>query len=239
MRGARPAALALVAALFLPPAARVDTADSGEALRDAAAAGDLAKVKALLDAGTPLDAGARHGQTALYFAAEKGRLEVVRLLVEKGAKVDYRDRFFGSSPLDMALRGGHFEIARYLLTKGAKGADAALETAVERGEVELARAALRSGDVEPLELLAARRAAEAEVAKGDKAVQGAGAVLAALKEASVPAPKRAAFSPPAPRLKAYAGRYRGQGGEARVDLKGEAIVLTTPGEAELLLQAID
>lgn len=231
--------LALALGLAWPGLARAGASDEGEVLRDAAAAGDAGRVTALLEKGVPIDAAARHGQTALYFAADKGRFDVVRLLVERGAKVDFRDAFFGSSPLDMALRDGHFEIARYLLGKGAKGADAALEAAVERGQADLARAALESGDVEPLELLAARRAAEAEVAKGEKAVKGTAAVLEVLKGAKVPAPKRAPFTPSAPRLAAYAGRYRGEGGEARVELRGEGIVLTTPGQADLALRAIE
>ncbi len=236
----RPVVGALLAlALALPALARAGSFDEGEALRDAAAAGDAARVAALLEKGVPIDSGARHGQTALYFAAEKGRHEVVRLLVERGAKVDFRDTFFGSSPLDMALRGGHFEVARYLLVHGAKGANAALEIALEGGLVSLARAALDNGDVEPLELLAARRAAEAEVAKGEKAPRGAADVLEVLKGALVPAPKRAPFTAPAARLQAYAGRYRGQGGETTVDRRGEGIALTVPGQTELLMRAID
>lgn len=237
--GAPGLALAFVLVLSLPALARIPASDEGEGLRDAAMAGDLARVTALLQKGVPIDAGARHGQTALYFAASKGRFDVVRLLVERGAQVDRRDRFFGSSPLDAALQGRHFEIARYLLAKGAKGGDAALRAAVRRGQADLARAALASGDVEPLDLRAARRAAEAEVAKGEKATEGAADVLAVLKAASVSAPRRAPFAATTARLQACAGRYRGEGGEARVALNGQGIVLTTPGHAELPLQAID
>ena len=50
---------------------------------------------------------ARHGQTALYFAADKGRLEVVRLLVERGANVNVRDAFFGCRPSGSRCGNGH------------------------------------------------------------------------------------------------------------------------------------
>jgi hypothetical protein len=57
--------IAALAALMAPGAP-----DRGEELRDAALAGDVAKVRALLDAGVPVDAPApRHGQTALILAS--------------------------------------------------------------------------------------------------------------------------------------------------------------------------
>ncbi len=41
--------------------------DPGEALREAARAGDLARIEALLAAGAQVDAPARYGQTPLYY----------------------------------------------------------------------------------------------------------------------------------------------------------------------------
>jgi len=143
-----------------PAAAGADDAKRGEELREAATAGDLARVRALLDAGVPVDAEARYGQTALYFAAAKGRLEVARLLVERGANADMRERFFNTSALDVALQGGHLELARFLLASGARDATSALFAAAEQGDVALARAALDTARIEPLDLQAARKAAE-------------------------------------------------------------------------------
>jgi len=94
-------ALVLAALLVDGPAP-----DRGEALRDAARAGDVAAVTRLLDGGVPVDAKApRHGQTPLLFAAGEGRLEVVRLLVARGADVNARETFFGQTPLSSALGG--------------------------------------------------------------------------------------------------------------------------------------
>ncbi len=46
------------------------------------------------------------GSTALHFAAESGKTECVKLLLEKGAKVDYADKVSGAlhkSPVWAAL----------------------------------------------------------------------------------------------------------------------------------------
>ena len=131
--------------------------DPGEALREAARAGDLKRIEALLAAGVQVDAPARYGQTALYFAAEKGHLAVAQRLVERGANVNVEDGFFGTSVLEAALQGGHVELARYLLAHGSEDAISALWAAIENDDLELARAALATGFLEPLDLAAARR----------------------------------------------------------------------------------
>jgi outer membrane protein assembly factor BamB len=210
-------------------------ADPGEALRDAAGAGNVAQVKSLLDAGAPIESGARHGQTALYCAADKGRLEVVRLLVERSANVNARDTFFKLSPLELALGNGHLEVAHYLLAHGADQADMALDFAVRGGDLALARAALATGRVAPLELQAARKAAEARAAKGEK---DAAEVRDALQDAKASARARAPYSAPAQRLSASAGRYRGESGEARVEVRSDGLVLFAPNQPELVLHAV-
>jgi len=79
----------LLLALVVPPQ---EPAPSPEALWDAARAGDTASVVRILDAGVDVNATTRYGATALIFAADKGGLEVVRLLVTRGADVNARDR---------------------------------------------------------------------------------------------------------------------------------------------------
>ncbi len=207
--------------------------DPGEALREAARQGDLARVDALLAAGVPVDAAARHGQTALYYAAERGHLEVVRRLVERGADVNATERFFGWAPLVMALQNGHLEIARFLLGKGADDADDALWTALEQGDLELARAALATGLIEPLDLAAARRGIE-----GDENVKPALREL--LASATAKPRQRPPYKAPADKLAAYAGRYRtGEGKEVTVAVRGESLGITLPGEAETPLVPVE
>jgi ankyrin repeat protein len=61
-------------------------------------------VTILLDAGADPDAPAAGGRMALHLAAGNGHLEVVKLLVARGAEVDaHRDR--GYTPLHAAARG--------------------------------------------------------------------------------------------------------------------------------------
>ncbi|HSD27558.1 MAG TPA: ankyrin repeat domain-containing protein, partial [Vicinamibacteria bacterium] len=220
----------LATALLMAIAPHSRAGEREESLRAAAAAGDIAQVRALLDAGVAIDAPARHGHTALIFAAEKGHLEVVRLLVERGADKNARERFFGSTPLQVSLWGQHRAIALFLLEKGATaGVDATLADAVERDDLELARASLASGRIERLDLLAARRVAAAKSA----------ALRELLAAASPAAPARTAFTPRPERLRAYAGRYRvGEKGEATVAVRGDGLVVSLPGAAALELHAV-
>jgi outer membrane protein assembly factor BamB len=219
--------LALAALLSLAGTSANPPGD-GEALREAARGGATARVRALLEAGVGADSPGRHGLTALMLAAERGHLEVVRLLLERGAAVDARETFFHGSALDKALGGGHLALARYLLEKGASGADRALAEAVERGDLELARAALARG-VEPLELAAVRRQAE----------RASPAVRELLAGATAARPARPPFAGDAARRRAAAGRYRrGDGKEATVAERGEALVLEMAGQPELVLRAV-
>src|SRR5262245_42124717 len=103
-----------------------------EALWEAARQGDVAAVRKLLDEGVPVDAKSRYGATALSFASHKGQLEVVKLLLERGADPDVKDRFYGSTPLSWAAESGSLEIARLLVDRGARDLEAALELAVAK-----------------------------------------------------------------------------------------------------------
>jgi ankyrin repeat protein len=65
--------------------------------------GSLDAAKYLLDRG--VDPGARdeQGQTALHWAAWSPQPEIIKLLLERGAPVDAKDRRFHATPLDTAL----------------------------------------------------------------------------------------------------------------------------------------
>lgn len=143
--------LVLVGLLTLAPASLAASdeetqpaaAAEGRDLFQAAAEGDLARVRALLDAGTDPDTAHRYGATALTFASDKGHTEVVRLLLERGADPDVQDTFYHQTPLGWALGKGHLEIAVLLVEHGATGAEAdALATAARAGHAGLARAVL-------------------------------------------------------------------------------------------------
>ena len=57
--------------------------------------------------------------TPLHLACEKGKVDVVRLLLDKGAAVDRADKD-GATPLWIACQKGHVDAARLLLEKGAE-----------------------------------------------------------------------------------------------------------------------
>lgn len=226
--------LPLLLALLLAFTSVARAEDPGEALREAARAGDVTKMEALLKAGAPVDAPARYGQTPLYYAAEKGHLAAVKLLVERGANVNAEDSFFGFSALEIALQGNHFEVARYLLGKGADDADIALGAAIEREDVELARAALATGLIEPLDLATARRFA----------AEGQPALRELLAAATAKPRQRPPYKVTPERLNHYAGRYRtGNGQEATVAVRGEGLALRlpdqSPEQAELVLVPVE
>jgi hypothetical protein len=91
------------------------------ALAFAAQFGRLGVVRLLLDAGGDPSAynpvGTHSHSTPLHQAALAGHLEVVRLLVERGARLDLKDTLFQGTPLGWAQHAGNKEIEEYLLTR--------------------------------------------------------------------------------------------------------------------------
>jgi ankyrin repeat protein len=80
-----------------------------------------------------------YGGTPLHWAAESGHLEVVALLLEKGANVNAQNQH-GETPLHRAAWDGHLEVVRLLLAKGtnveAKDRDGLCPLAVARVRLE-------------------------------------------------------------------------------------------------------
>ena len=77
-------------------------------------------VKQLINAGAPLEAKDSKGYTALSLASSEGHSRAVELLLQAGAKTDYRDeRFDRGSPLILAATYGHTESVKLLLGAGA------------------------------------------------------------------------------------------------------------------------
>ena len=88
-------------------------------LCDAAKSGKAAKVADLLERGVPPNASDYDKRAALHIAAEEGFLDIVRLLVERGATVDAHDRW-GTTPHAGAVHKGHADVSEYLRSQGAK-----------------------------------------------------------------------------------------------------------------------
>ena len=93
----------------------------GERLVAAAVAGDEETIKSLLsrqDAKSFLDYRDENGRTAMMWAADNGRTETVKLLLDKGADPNAHNAY-GWTALMLAAGRGNTEAVRLLLDKGA------------------------------------------------------------------------------------------------------------------------
>ncbi|MEW6356608.1 MAG: ankyrin repeat domain-containing protein [Planctomycetota bacterium] len=87
-------------------------------LRSAAKAGNVERVKQLLDAGADINGADMFSQTALHLAALHGHKDVVQLLIDRGADVNPTDES-GATPLNYARSKGHQDIVVLLGKHGA------------------------------------------------------------------------------------------------------------------------
>jgi hypothetical protein len=101
--------------------ASANTDDRRRALALASQFGHTAIVRLLLDAGEDPNrynpVGAHAHSTPLHQAAAGGHAEVVRLLVEHGARLDAKDTMWQGTPAGWAKHEGKTEIADYLRAK--------------------------------------------------------------------------------------------------------------------------
>lgn len=216
-------ALSLLFAISRPAAA---ADDPGDALRRAASAGDVAKVKELLAAGVDVNAANAYGGTALAFAADKGQTAVVKLLLEHGANVNAKDRFYNLTPLGWAVENGHIEIVRTLLEKGAEGEAEALGFAAAVGQAGVVKLILERGKVGPEGLSDALVTATKEEQKE---------IVALLEAAGAKPPAKVEVDPAV--LKSYEGTYDGPGFTATVALKDGKLTAASDGGTLTLLAA--
>jgi len=100
----------------LLPAA--NSAERHLALAAASQYGHVEIVRALLDAGEDPNryhpVGGHSHCTPLHQAALEGNLELARLLVERGARLDIRDVLWNATPADWAQHEGKTEVEKYL-----------------------------------------------------------------------------------------------------------------------------
>lgn len=89
-----------------------------EALLEAAKAGDAKRVKAMLDAGAPVNGVNKNDETALHMAVETHNGDLVGLLLEAGADVNARNSD-GRTPLWEAVSSNDLKIIERLVEAGA------------------------------------------------------------------------------------------------------------------------
>jgi hypothetical protein len=120
-----------------------------DAIFRAASEGDAVSVARMLDEDPRLVSSWWGRDTLLTMAAWKGHVDVVTLLLERGADINQTDEY-GNTALHVATCGGHEEMVSFLITSGAdlsrKGlqGQTALVSASWRSHVAVVRLLLRA-----------------------------------------------------------------------------------------------
>jgi hypothetical protein len=139
-----------------------------ELFQDAARKGDAAAVKKLLDDGVDVNTKFRYNATALFYACDHGHVEVVKVLLDRGADLGVKDTFYGFTPLMLAMgpaqkkKPEHTEIAKLLIAKGAPGQDVALGMAIQGNDTAMAAYILEHGKIPAANLSDPLEAARAQ-----------------------------------------------------------------------------
>lgn len=88
--------------------------EAAASLCDAAARGDVQKLRELRASGVDVNCGDYDMRTAIHLAASEGLVEVIEVIVnELGGNQNVTDRW-GGTPMDDAIRGNHTEVKQFL-----------------------------------------------------------------------------------------------------------------------------
>ncbi len=222
-------AIAGLAMLQAPPLTKA------EQLQEAARKGDAATVRKLIDDGVDVNTKFRYGATALFYAADHGNLEVVKVLLEKGADLTLKDTFYGFTPLMLAMspaqtkKPEHTEIAKLLIAKGAPGKEDALAPSLREGDMALAKVILDSGGIPPDVL--------SDALEGARDRKQADAIALLEKSGAKPFDD---FKLDAAQLARFAGTYKtSTGGEVVIVVAQGRLVGTPTGGDRAVLVARD
>ena len=229
------AALLLMTSLSLAQAPALTKA---EQFQDAARKGDAAAVKKLLDEGVDVNTKFRYGATALFYACDHGHVDVVKVLLDRGADMALKDSFYGFTPLALAIgpaqkkRPEHTEIVKLLVAKGSPGKELALNNAIQDNNPSLAKVVLDGGGLPATTLSDAL-----EFAKSQNKTE----IAAALEQAG--AKPAEDFKLSAEQLAKFAGSYRNPtGNEITVVVNGSRLTVgpaAAPTGQRLMLIAKD
>jgi ankyrin repeat protein len=167
----------------------------------------------------------------LSFAADRGQVEMVKLLLERGANVDAEDTFYHSTALGWAAYKGHAEVVSLLLARSTKGVGDALMSGIQARKPAVVEAVLATGKISARDLSYALQAAEkAEATEIAERMRRAGAVPPPKADATVDAAT----------LARYVGRYRQENGTEEFELGvADGALQATFGGRTFKLGAID
>jgi ankyrin repeat protein len=144
-------ALILGLALAAPLSALALESEQQVEYTEALSNGNIKVVKKYLENGVDINEQF-FAWSALHIAANKGQLEMVKFLVDRGADLNYRHPITKMTPLGMAAVNGDTAIVEYLLSKGA---DPNIKL---RGNVSLLRVVRDNGNTQMAQLLESKGA---------------------------------------------------------------------------------
>lgn len=98
----------------------MDNIHNAKQVRKAIKAGDADKVLHLVTSDNDLLKIVTPFGTWLHVAAAKGQLQIVKLLVERGLRVNCKGGVYGGGALNEASSSGHLDIVKYLVQQGAQ-----------------------------------------------------------------------------------------------------------------------
>ena len=97
--------------------------------------GHMEIIKILINAGADINARTEYGATPLFLAAFNGHLDIVKLLVSKGAiHISCTDNDY---PIDKASNQGHLEIVKLLVSDGAVVTDNTFYKAIDNDHINI------------------------------------------------------------------------------------------------------
>ncbi len=141
-------ALPMAALLALPVG--TSAAARSAAIVDAVKSGNTKQARALVLQKTDVNATDVDGSTALHWAAYRGDVELVDLLLQAGAKATTVNAY-GVAPLALAVEGGNPAVVARLVKAGADvnagttGGETPLMTASRTGKVDVVKVLLENG----------------------------------------------------------------------------------------------
>jgi hypothetical protein len=204
--------IAIAALAFAVPVLADDKADE---LLAAARRGDAKAVESLLDAGVDANSKTAYGATALHFAADKGNVEVVKVLLKHKADPNAADTFYLATPLTWAQMRDRTEVIGELLAAGAKGGEGLLRPSAAAGKVDLVKVILAHSKPSPAQLTSALKAATNKE------------VIELLKKAGAKEPEKTPGEV-ADVLRPYTGTFRHpESGELKVEIDSGSLAVSS------------